>query len=207
MHILSTDCLANIPGNRAIEEGGLARFSAQLALYLKKSKHQYTGIIIRKADLSKPQAKSVYKRGSLEYIDLTFPKKLAVKVRKANQPIDPTAVLSKVIELIREQLRTLKPDIVLINGMFLSPWLLLIAAHKEGIPVVQLHAGILHIEVDTYAEYYTSHTENLLKRFETDSATLATKQVFLNSYSEEVFQKTVLRTSKSKRCIIPLPAL
>lgn len=205
MHILSTDSPANVPGSPTIEQGGLARFSAQLADYLKKSDHQYTGIIIRKAEISQPKVKTVYKRASTQFIDFAFPAELARKVRKAEQPINPSVILNKTIESIREQLRILKPDVVLINGMFLSPWLLLKAAYQEGIPVVQLHAGILHIEVDTYAEYYTTHAAKASKQFEKDAASLATKQIFLNSYSEDVFQKKVKRTPKSKRCIIPLP--
>ncbi|MFA5369044.1 MAG: glycosyltransferase family 4 protein [Candidatus Paceibacterota bacterium] len=52
-------------------------------------------------------------------------------------------IFNPIIEIVREILRKEKPDVFLINGTYYVPWILSIAARKEGIPIVLWYAGVL----------------------------------------------------------------
>lgn len=205
MHILANDYLTNIPGATKAGLGGPARFSSQLVQALTKAGHRYTGIVMKNEDIEEPRFDLAGVKGKAAYLTLAFPSSCYQTVTQAKKPVKPAKALTDAIEAFRELIHRAEPDIVFINGFDLRVWPLLIAAHLEHVPIVQKHAGIWHKEIAIYEDFFTSHGRNAMRGMERDIAKYATKQIFLNTFSEAVFQKEVASSPKSRRTIIPLP--
>jgi glycosyltransferase involved in cell wall biosynthesis len=205
MHILANDYEANIPGATKYGLGGPARFSSQLVESLVKAGHRYTGVVMKNQELKEPLFELAATKGRETYLTLAFPIRLYQSITKAKKPVKPSKALADAIEAFRELIRRAEPDIIFINGFDLRVWPLIMAAHLEKIPYVQKHAGIWHKEIAIYEDFFTAAGRNAMKSMERDIAKHATKQVFLNTFSEDVFQKDVAASPKSQRAIIPLP--
>ena len=79
------------------------------------------------------------------------------------------------------------------------------AAAREGLPIVIQHAGIACIEYKIYQHLYTDAAREILLEMERDIVRQASKQIFLNEYSRQVFSKQVSRLRKHQSIVIPLP--
>lgn len=205
MKILANDYPANLPGASVKGTGGPARFASQLSQALSKQHHLYTGIIIRNTSDHSPSLKRAFKNNKTSYYEMNFPKKDSHRITQAQKKTNPDIALNKEIKTFIEVLAKEKPDLVFINGFSLHVWPLLKAAYKLNIPIVQKHAGIWHKEIAIYEDFFSNEGKSIMRKMEKDIAQLATKQVFLNSFSQKVFQKDVARSPRSKQCIIPLP--
>ncbi|HPF95474.1 MAG: glycosyltransferase family 4 protein [Candidatus Magasanikbacteria bacterium] len=205
MHILSNDYEANVPNAPYPAQGGPARFSSRLVKALLAGKHSYTGVVTVNTEDKAPTMEPIGTKGASNYYRLHFPKTLYNAVAKSKTVKKPEITLAPIVECFQEIIKKENIDLVFINGFGLRVWPLLIAAHRENIPVVQKHAGIWHKELDIYEDFYTKNGIKIMKGMERDITKYASKQVFLNTYSENVFQKEISKSPKSKRMIIPLP--
>ncbi len=205
MHILANDSSSNIPGTKNVAWGGPARFSSQLTASLKKTGHRYTGVIVERIQGDEPKISTISNDPYKSFVLLEYPSKIHLAVIQAKKEQNPRVLMAPIIDGYKQVIREKKPDIVFLNGFGHLIWALLIAAHEEGVPIVQKHAGLLHKELDIYSELYTPVAMKILKSMEKDIARYATKQVFLNTYSEAVFQKTIATSPKKQRLVISLP--
>ncbi|MFA5729862.1 MAG: glycosyltransferase [Candidatus Paceibacterota bacterium] len=73
-------------------------------------------------------------------------------VKNSNSLKDIEKKFKPIIKILREIIRNEKPDVFLINGTYYIPWIISIAARKEGVPVVLWYAGVLTKETAHFAE-------------------------------------------------------
>ena len=208
MKILANDYKANLPNSTKVATGGPARFSTGLSQALEKDGHTYVGVIIENTKTKNPIiSRPVFKKAgsSLYFRNFSYPGKAYQSVTRAKKMIDPRKKLRKVIDGYQRLLQSEKPDLVFINGFSLQVWPLLVAAHELSIPIVLVHAGIWHKEIDIYKHFYSAPARKIMKGMEKDIPKLVTKEIFLNDFSYQVFHQTVTPVDPTKKMIIPLP--
>lgn len=205
MRILSNDYLSNLPGERVVAHGGPANFARNFSAFITSQKHEWIGIIHR------PHAKS---KTSIRVQALGMRRQYAIfscsdehyrGITRVGKKVDPNHWFEKEIALIRRFIRKVKPDLLFLNGFSVYAWLLLTAAHDEGLPILIQHAGIAKMEFDTYRHLYTAVGRRVLLEMERDIVRFASKQIFLNQYSQRVFSKQVSKPPVNQAICIPLP--
>jgi glycosyltransferase involved in cell wall biosynthesis len=205
MKILSNDYLSNIPGIDRPAQGGTANFARGFSAYVKKRGHEWHGIIIATSKkMTYPRIIEI-KKGRGEYHKMLIPSSKIKSLSKAQNKIDPESVLSKEIKRLVELIKEIKPDIVLINGIYSITWPLMMAAKEAEIPIVVQHAGIFKKEVEVYKDVYTSAGKEIMEKVEKDSSLIADAEVFLNKWSLDNYKKAVYPVSNKKAYIIPIP--
>lgn len=126
-------------------------------------------------------------------------------ITRVTKAIDPREWFEKELQTLRRFIRKTKPDLLFLNGFSVYAWLLLAAAHEEALPIVIQHAGIAKMEFDTYKHLYTVQGRRILLEMERDIVRFASKQIFLNKYSQDVFANVVSKIPPDQAICIPLP--
>ncbi|HBK33853.1 TPA: hypothetical protein DEP34_02880 [Candidatus Uhrbacteria bacterium] len=107
-----------------------------------------------------------------------------------------------LVETTKNVLRQEAPDIVLINGTYFAPWILAIAAHELGIPIVLRYAGVLQREV--------GHRPFFIKRrllsYERWLASAANSIIFPSTLCQMVVEKEIVGHAVRHSVVIPNPA-
>jgi len=205
MKILSNDYLSNIPGADRPAQGGTANFARGFSAYAKEHGHEWHGIIIATSKkMSHPRLIKL-KKGRGRYYKILIPSSKIRSLSKTEDKIDPESVLSKEIERLVKFIKEIKPDVVLINGIYSITWPLMMAAKEAKVPVVVQHAGIFKKEVEIYKDVYTSAGKEIMEKIERDSSLIADAEVFLNKWSLDNYKKAVYPVSNKKAYIIPIP--
>lgn len=107
-----------------------------------------------------------------------------------------------IIEHIRNVIRAESPEVVLIQGTYFVPWLISIAAKKEGVPIVLWYAGVLTKEV----EHMTPHFRKIFRAMEKSIITRADSVIFPSNICKEAVLNEVSDTRSVKRgVVIPNP--
>lgn len=68
-------------------------------------------------------------------------------LKKSRSLKDVERYFKPIIALVRDILKKERPNILLVNGTYFVPWILVVAARKEKIPIVVWYAGVLSREV------------------------------------------------------------
>lgn len=107
-----------------------------------------------------------------------------------------------IIEQIRMIIREEKPDVILIQGTYFMPWLISIAAKKEGVPIVLWYAGVLTKEVD----YMTPHFKKIYHAMEKSILARASSIIFPSTICKNTVLEEVSRVKSVRRgVVIPNP--
>ncbi|MEK7101284.1 MAG: glycosyltransferase family 4 protein [Patescibacteria group bacterium] len=106
-----------------------------------------------------------------------------------------------IITIIRSVLRETKPDCVLLNGTSFIPWLISIAAQKEGIPILLWYAGVLTKETELYPRkkriIFTAMERSIVRRAKTI--------IFPSQACRSQVEQTVMKRKVKNGTIIPNP--
>ncbi len=208
MKILATNNLANLPGARKSLIGGTANFSRlfypQLVqrgleivniVYEGKEKHQQVKAVCQK------------KRGGSWWI-INLPRTyFAERLTRSQRYRSPRLAMADLISACQQVIEVEKPDAVFLNGIFGFPWALLVAAKTKKVPVVIRHAGIWYLEIGIYSDLISPAGAKMMRELERDGARLATRNVFLNETTAEIFAKKVAKIKPKQKRIIPSPCL
>jgi glycosyltransferase involved in cell wall biosynthesis len=123
------------------------------------------------------------------------------KIREAKSPGIPKPTLA-AIKKVKALVKSINPDVVLINGFHVSNWIFLTAASELKIPIYSVLHGLWFNEISTEM---TSHGRKLTLSMEADIARFSKKLFFVSQFSLEQFEKNVIRVDRKKLKAIPLP--
>lgn len=205
MHVLSLDYHTNIPGSEKIAQGGCIRFAHGLSTHLTKQGHVWTGIVTRVEDKVSPQFSKIYSKRNLTFIEWKHDAVNKNSLSKQKSFGNPRVWLRSEIDSLKEIIAHQKPDVIFLNGFSLVSWMLLCAGFESGVPIAMQHAGFLKKEIMMYGEQYSEHIRYMLYQMERDITAMCNVEIFLNTWSEKVYNKTVQKVPKKKSVIIPLP--
>ena len=213
MKILTNEYSCNTPNFQEPAKGGPANFARLFFNFLSKKnkKIKWYGLIVRTSDkVSGSLSSKVIKddRKNRFIYDLSLSASLSQKILKARKVSDPKIILKDPIKKLSSIIKKIAPDIVFLNGFSLTNWLLLVAAKENNLKVVIQHAGIWTKEIEIYQDLFSDSGVKIMKQMERDSSVLSDKEIFLNTFSQQFFDKKVLqgkRDSSNKSVIIPLP--
>lgn len=205
MHVLSLDYHTNVPRSEKVSQGGPARFAKRLSTHLTGNKHMWTGIIARAEVEAIPQVKKVYTQPRLAYLewkyDATTKNSLATKKNFGN----PKVWLRDEINSLKKIIEEVNPDVIFLNGFSLVSWMLLQAGFECGVPIAMQHAGFFKKEILLYRDHFTENARRMLYQMERDITAMSSVEIFLNTWSEKVYNTTVQKVPKKKSSVIPLP--
>lgn len=205
MHVLSLDYHTNVPGSEKVSQGGPARFAKRLSSYLGKNGHVWTGIVARAEDKAVPQAKKVYGDRRLTYIEWKYDATTKNSLKTKKNFGSPRVWFRDEINSLKKIIEEIKPDVIFLNGFSLVSWILLRAGFESGVPVTMQHAGFFKKEIQLYGDHFSEQARRMLYQMERDITTMSDVEIFLNTWSEKVYNKTVSKVPKKKSTIIPLP--
>ncbi len=107
-----------------------------------------------------------------------------------------------IINNVRDILRNEKPDVVLLNGTYYIPWIISVAAHEEGIPIVLWYAGVLTKEV----AYMTPHFQKIFRSLERSIIASANRIIFPSKVCKDaVCSEVACPETVKKGVVIPNP--
>jgi glycosyltransferase involved in cell wall biosynthesis len=122
--------------------------------------------------------------------------------KNANSLKDIEEKFKPIIEMVRDILRKEKPDIFLINGTYYVPWILSIAARKEGIPIVLWYAGVLTKETVHFKKKQRTIFLEMEKSIIKNSSTI----IFPSQICKDTILNEIVSSRKVKEgSVIPNP--
>jgi len=184
--------------------GGITSVNLNLFNYLHGSNISFLGIELNA--FRKCKSPIVYRHLSPEWFDHQIISicdfSINEIVKKSNSLKDVERKFQPIIKIVREIIKKEKPDVFLINGTYFIPWIISIAARKEGIPVVLWYAGVL---VKETAHFRKKEREIFLK-MERDIIKNSSKIIFPSKICKDVVLDEVLNYKKAQEgVIIPNP--
>ncbi len=123
-------------------------------------------------------------------------------IKNANSLKDVEKKFKPIIEMVRDILRKEEPDVFLINGTYYVPWILSLAARKEGIPIVLWYAGVLTKETSHFKQkqrgIFLEMERNIIK----NSSTI----IFPSQICKDTILNEIVNSKKTKGGhVIPNP--
>lgn len=109
---------------------------------------------------------------------------------------------SLAITLMIELLKAEAPDVVLLNGTYIVPWILLHAAKKLKIPVVLRYAGVLTIETQNVPD---EHAREMFRKLEKDFVPNVSFCIFPSMVAKRVVEEVVTGKTINRAVILPNP--
>jgi glycosyltransferase involved in cell wall biosynthesis len=103
-----------------------------------------------------------------------------------------------IVDVVRNILKKEKPDVLLINGTYYVPWILSIAAQKEGIPIVLWYAGVLTKEV----EHMTPKFRRILHAMERSIVRRARRVIFPSALCKQIVCDEIVCTDAVRKGIV-----
>ncbi|MFA5208399.1 MAG: glycosyltransferase [Candidatus Paceibacterota bacterium] len=123
-------------------------------------------------------------------------------VKNANSLKDVEEKFKSIIEIVRDILRKEKPDVFLINGTYYIPWILSIAARKEGIPIVLWYAGVLAKET----AHFKQNQRDIFLEMEKNIIKNSSSIIFPSQICKDVILNEISNSKKVKGgYVIPNP--
>lgn len=122
-------------------------------------------------------------------------------MKKAEKIRDVENAYHEPIKIIRNILREVKPDVILLSGTYYVPWLISIAAKQEKIPIVLWYSGVLSRETENQPD----HMRTLFSLMEKSIVARATGVVFPSRLCKDVVEKEVTKHKIKNSYIIPNP--
>lgn len=205
MRIVSNESIFNLPGQKKKAHGGTAIFARNFSNYATRHGHEWIGVIDRISKGRKTYITKADVDGQRSFYNLFFPAWRHRMIIDAEKSLDAKKHFAEEITRLKKFFDETKPDIVFLNGFLSTAWMMLIAAYEAGIPIAVQHAGILQVEMETQKRIRPKAARLIYLEMERDIARYATKQVFLNDYSRQVYNSKVIAIPHGKSVIIPLP--
>lgn len=205
MHVLSLDYHTNIPSSGKISQGGPARFSKRLSTYLQKQGHSWTGIVALAQEGAIVTTTKLFAQENITYYQLLYDAASKNSLTTLQGFSKPEVKFRAEIESLKNILAQEKPTVIFLNGFSLVSWMLLRAGFESGIPVATQHAGFFKNEIRQYSEHFSKNARRMLYQMERDITAMSAAEIFLNTWSEKVYNKTVQKVPKKKSVVIPLP--
>jgi glycosyltransferase involved in cell wall biosynthesis len=184
--------------------GGPRLFTQQMIKHFQAEGHTFAGLVLNsRIDIGDVCEIVKHPAPGGEWIEVTMRLNLNLILNSKSVKIEKYSKLAiaRIAEIIVQE----KPDVVLLNGYSIINWYMLKAAHQAGIPVVVSHHGLWFKEAMEIMAKATATTVKLVKKMEKDIYTLASHQIFLNSYSRDIFEKEYKVSIERKSSIIPIP--
>lgn len=126
---------------------------------------------------------------------------LMESLKKSKTFKDLERMYSKPIEIVRSILRSTRPEVILLSGTYYLPWIISIAARKEGVPIVLWYSGVLSKET----EHYPKKLKKLFSQMERSIVRNAEKIIFPSTLCKQTVEEMVTK-AKIKNCyVIPNP--
>lgn len=105
------------------------------------------------------------------------------------------------IKIVRDILREIKPNVVLLSGTYYIPWLISMAAKQEKIPIVLWYSGVLSRETENQPD----HLRALFSLMEKSLVARAAQIIFPSRLCREVVEKEVTKRKIKNSFVIPNP--
>ena len=184
--------------------GGITSVNLNLLNYLHGSNISFLGIELNA--FRKFKSPVAYRHLSPNWFDhqiISICDFLINEITKNSDSLkDVEKKFKPIIEIVRDILRKEKPDIFLINGTYYVPWILSIAARKEGIPVILWYAGVLAKEISHFEKKQRDIFLEMEKNIIKNSSTI----IFPSQICKDTILKEILNSKKVKEgYVIPNP--
>lgn len=114
---------------------------------------------------------------------------------------DTENAYKEAIKIIRSILNETRPDVVLLSGTYYMPWLISIAAKKEGIPVILWYSGVLSKET----EHHSDKLKKLFLSMEKSVVKNSTQIIFPSGLCKKTVEKMVVKSKIKNSYVIPNP--
>lgn len=124
------------------------------------------------------------------------------KIRNTHALDDIRAIWQPAVELLIDLLKVEKPDVVLLNGTYTVPWVLLQAAKSLKIPIVLRYAGVLTIETQGVADPHAREMYRLLEKSFMPNVDYA---IFPSAVAKRVVEEVVTGYEIKNATVLPNP--
>jgi len=128
--------------------GGITSSNINLIMHLYRADYEFVGLELNNKMYMKGAA--IFRNFAPEIFDhhIINVHHLSLKniIAKAKTIKDVEKAYHEPIKVIRDILKEVKPDLVLLSGTYHIPWLISIAAKREKVPIALWYAGILSRE-------------------------------------------------------------
>lgn len=183
--------------------GGITSSSLNLINYLYQEDHEFIGLELTSRMYMKGPA--LFRGFSPEIFDHHIINIHHLNLREimesAKDLREVRSAFSKPIKIIRKILQETRPDVLLLSGTYYLPWLISIAAQREGIPIVLWYAGVLSKET----AHFPAHLRKLYLAMEKSMVKRATKIIFPSLLCKKAVEKEVLLAKIDNSYIVPNP--
>lgn len=183
--------------------GGITSSNINLINHLYGKDHNFVGIELNARTYMKGPA--LFRNFAPEVFDhhiININNLQIADVLKCSHTInDVVRRYGEAINIIREILRQEKPDLLLLSGTYYIPWLMSVAAKREGIPIVLWYSGVLAKEV----EHYPKKLRAFFSLIERKLVDQATKIIFPSKICKDVVEEVVTKKKINKGYIIANP--
>ncbi|HNY36138.1 MAG TPA: glycosyltransferase [Candidatus Pacearchaeota archaeon] len=184
--------------------GGITSVNLNLLNYLHGSNISFLGIELNA--FRKFKSPKVYRHLSPNWFDHQIISICDFSIneitKNANSLKDVEEKFKSIIEIVRDILRKEKPDIFLINGTYYIPWILSIAARKEGIPIILWYAGVLAKET----AHFKQNQRNIFLEMEKNIIKNSSSIIFPSQICKDLVLNEISNFKKVKDgCVIPNP--
>ncbi|MBU1092694.1 glycosyltransferase family 4 protein [Patescibacteria group bacterium] len=122
-------------------------------------------------------------------------------IKKARSIRDVENAYREPLKIIRNILREIKPDVLLLSGTYYVPWLISIAAKREHIPIVLWYSGVLSRETETAP----AHIRRICSLMEKSIMSRADRTIFPSRLCKDVVEKEVTKRKIKNGYVIPNP--
>lgn len=118
---------------------------------------------------------------------------------------NPPAKIMNIVQRLAEEMKKEKADLFLLNGFSAMMCLIMRAAKLAGIPVVAIHHGLWFKENEAIIKQLGKSNFEKRKLLEKEIGKHSAKNIFLNEYTVNEYQKVLGKIKSSQIKIIPLP--
>jgi len=186
--------------------GGITSSNINLMDYLCGKGHDFVGIELNSLQFMK--GATIFKNLPIERFDhniINIHDRSIYKILKKSSTTNLGHLFvyyKEAITLVQQVLKKAKPDVVLLNGTYFIPWIISIAAKREGIPIVLRYAGVLSREVSNF----TPRKFKIMKAMERSIVKSATHIIFPSEICKSVVENEVVKKKiKRNAYVIPNP--
>jgi len=183
--------------------GGITSSNINLIMHLYRADYEFVGLELNNKMYMKGAA--IFRNFAPEIFDhhIINVHHLSLKniIAKAKTIKDVEKAYHEPIKVIRDILKEVKPDLVLLSGTYHIPWLISIAAKREKVPIALWYAGILSRETQSKSD----HARKLFASLEKSIVSRATHVIFPSQICKDIVEAEVTKSKIKKSYIISNP--
>lgn len=188
---------------QSVQIGGIATSMRSFLQFLKKNNEANIDIvgvdINRKYSL---EEKLTYKREIKNNVTIINHDVHCRHIHKALMQMDSLANLENeykdIIDIFRKIILEEKPNLIVLNGTYIIPWCLYLAARTYSIPILLHYHGMISKETETWDQ----HSHDLMKQMEQTFDNDRLQYIFPSSLAKEVVEKEIFGHQISKIAIL-----